>query len=164
MALRPRQPRRAVRIAVRVRTDTGWIDATVHNVSHRGMMLQSPQPLQRNQFVEIARGQTRVVGRIVWSDAARCGLQTQEAFDMDALQAGAGRHRPGGERRREARAPTKPVRSFQEQGHHARMIGRSMERAVVAIVGATFAALIAAQALDTLSRPFAQVEAVLAAP
>lgn len=81
----PRDPRTTVRLTVRIRADGGWLDATVHNVSQRGMMVRSQYPLRRNQFVEIARGHTRVIGRIVWTTDSACGLRAQDIIDIGAL-------------------------------------------------------------------------------
>ncbi|WP_133365896.1 PilZ domain-containing protein [Qipengyuania sediminis] len=161
---RNRETRRTVRISVRVRTDAGWIDATVRNLSTRGMMLDSPQPLRRNQFVEVTRGHRRVVGRIVWSEAERCGLHSQDMIDIAGLLATPGT--PSGvERRSQSRAgtpaPRRPV-GIADQAHFARLVGRTIERGALVIAGAAVAALIAAAALDTLARPFEQVDAVLA--
>lgn len=152
-----------MRIGVRIRTDAGWSDATVHNLSARGMMLMSAYPLRRNEFVEIARGERRVVGRIIWSDAASCGLYTQDPIDIDGLLSKPGAAGHGGDRRRAGRRTAVPAtaRTTREQADHARLIGRGLERAGLIIAAATFAALVAPAALDSLSRPFAEVQAAL---
>lgn len=166
---RPREPRTNVIIAVRLRTDEGWFDATVRNVSARGMRLHSLQPLRRNQFVEIARGKTRVAGRIVWSDGAGCGLHTQDRLDLAGLLAGPGASQSGnaGERRAAARAAVlpAPLRPLEQRAETARLAGHAFERLMVLIVGAAISAFAAGAAYDALAAPLHQVEAALdAAP
>ena len=164
---RNREDRKAVRITVRVRTDDGWIDATVRNVSSRGMMLQSPQPLNRNQFVEISRGDHRVIGRIVWADAVMSGVRAQDEVDIAALLAPpqAGSTKCSVERRSGQRATAPPrVASLDERAEASRLIGRAAEKVclVVAIAcGALFAISGASQAL---AEPLGQISEALGAP
>jgi len=163
--LRPREDRRSVRIGVRVRTDDGWIDATVRNVSSRGMMLHSLQPLRRNQFVEIARGRSRVVGRIVWSDGLGCGLQAQDVVDISALLA---QPQANGERRQAERraAPRSapPARAYVaiDRADRSKLIGYAMEKAAVVLVFASVSVLAVSSALEAAEKPIEEVRIALA--
>lgn len=164
---RLRENRKTVRIGVRVRTDAGWIDATVRNVSSRGLMLQSVEPLSRNQFVEISRGRTRIVGRVVWSDDANFGLQAQDAVDIAGLLAAPGAAGPGsvGERRL-AQRPTAPVRSYValDRATSSRLMGRAMEAAVVVLAFASVSILTVTSALEAAEQPLQQVRLALGEP
>lgn len=164
---RNREDRRTVRISVRVRMDDGWMDATVRNVSSRGMMLHSLQPLQRNQFVEISRGHLRVIGRIVWADAAMSGLRAQDDVDIAALLA---KPHPNGaatplERRQGPResAPTR-LASLEDRADASRLLGRATEKVflLAAILCAALLAMTAAR--ETLSAPLQKIGVALGEP
>lgn len=163
----PREDRKTVRIGVRVRTDDGWVDATIRNVSSRGMMLHSLQPLRRNQFVEIARGRSRVVGRIVWSDDMACGLRARDVVDISALLAqpqGGGAERPP-ERRAAARpAASAPARAYVaiDRSDRSRLIGYAMEKAAVVLVFASVSVLAVTSALEAAEKPLEEVRIALA--
>lgn len=165
---RPRETRRTVRVKVRVRTDAGWIDATVHNLSERGMSLHCPLPLRRNQFVEIARGRCRVVGRIVWSDQAACGLRAQDAVDIAGFLAGPPAASVGRENDRRAmeriaqRAPAAAT-PLPDRAESARGIGRAFEFAVVLAGIACTVAIAVGSVLEVLGTPLEQVRSALAA-
>ena len=161
-----RDPRTTVRLTVRIRADGGWVDATVHNVSQRGMMVHSQYPLRRNQYVEIARGRTRVVGRIVWTADSACGLRAQDTIDMGALlgQASIERAALRDERRAPARAAVGSFAalSFTERGEAARRWGRGVEFTVMVAAIAITATLAVDGALDAAAVPLEQVRIALA--
>lgn len=161
---RPRETRRTVRLSVRVRTEAGWFDATVRNMSERGMGLDGHLPLRRNQFVEIARGRHRVVGRIVWSDDAACGLRAQDAVDIAGFLAGpraasprANDRRQGDRTMRAQAALPLPVRA-----ESARWFGRAFEFAVILTGIACTAGLAVGSVLEVLGAPLEQVGSALA--
>jgi hypothetical protein len=158
---RNRESRKTVRLSVRVRTDDGWIDATVRNVSSRGMMLHSLQPLRRNQFVEIARGRHRVVGRIVWSDATACGLQSQDKVDIQGLlsQPADAAALGSAERRMHVRSrPPQPLPPVGERAAASRAMGRAFEFAFVVTAVSSVAAIAAISMQEALAAPLTQVE------
>lgn len=163
--LRPREDRKTVRIGVRVRTDSGWADATVRNVSSRGMMLHSLQPLRRNQFVEITRGRARVVGRIVWSDDAGFGLQTQDIVDIPALLA---QPQAGGTiestERRAAPRPTRPTRAYVaiDRADRSKLVGYALEKATVVLACASVSVLAVTGALEAAEKPVEEIRVALA--
>lgn len=160
---RPRDSRKTVRICVRLRTDDGWIDATVRNVSNRGMLLHTPQPLRRNQFVEIARGRHRVVGRIVWSEEGASGLHAREQVDVAALleqREAAPALQDRRERSRTAMAST--ARTLDERAEASRRLGRAMERGFLVVAIACVGVVTAVSVSEALAAPLAKVELALA--
>lgn len=161
--LHPREDRKSVRIGVRVRTDAGWTDATIQNVSNRGLMLHSLRPLRRNDFIEVARGRHRIVGRVVWSQGAGCGLRTQDQIDIAGLLGNPGASSATPERRQKARvaASPAPVRSIEERARASRALGQSFERLMVLVVGAAVSMFAAGSAYEALASPLKQVEAAL---
>lgn len=163
--LRPREDRKTVRIGVRVRTDDGWVDATVRNVSSRGMMLHSLQPLRRNQFVEIARGRSRIVGRIVWSEDMACGLQSQDLVDLSLLLAPSEAN--AGVRATERRAAPRsvaPARAYVaiDRADRSKLIGYAMEKAAMVVAVASVSVLAVTSALEAAEKPLENVRVALA--
>lgn len=160
-----RDPRTTVRLTVRIRADGGWLDATVHNVSQRGMMVRSEYPLRRNQFVEIARGNTRVIGRIVWASDSACGLRAQDRIDIGELLGQPKSARPASNDDRPA-----PVRAaagsfaalaLAYRTDTSRLFARGFEfTAIVAVIAAT-ATLAVEGTLDAASPPLEQVRLAL---
>jgi hypothetical protein len=57
--------------------DSGWVDATIRNISSKGMKLHMPSPPPRGSFIEIRRGSAVVVGQVRWVDEGCCGLLAQ---------------------------------------------------------------------------------------
>ena len=161
---RTRENRKSVRISVRVRTDDGWADATVRNVSKRGMMLHSLQPLRRNDFIEVTRGRHRVVGRVVWSEGAGCGLRTQDQIDIAGLLGKPQAPGDAGERRQAARVkvPVKPVRTHEEQARASRALGQSFERMMILVVGVALSTFAAGRAYEALAAPAETIQLALA--
>lgn len=164
--LPPREPRTTVRLTVRIRADGGWSDATVHNVSQRGMMVRSLYPLRRNQYVEIARGHTRVVGRIVWTADAGCGLRAQDAIDIGALlgQPAATRAALRDGRREPPRTATGSfgALALSNRADSSRRIAQGFEFIAVIAVVAASAVLAIDATLDAAGTPLAQVRIALA--
>lgn len=80
-----REERKALVLSARMLADEGWRDVTVRNVSSRGMMLRCVTPPARNTYVEIRLQKARVVGRVVWSNGAACGINTQGTIDLSDL-------------------------------------------------------------------------------
>lgn len=160
----------AVRINVRVRTDDGWMDATVRNVSSRGMMLHSLQPLRRNQVVEIARGRSRVIGRVVWNNEAACGLQAQDRVDIEGLLAkpdaiGNSQGVSGRQDRRASprQAPARHAATIELQSESARLLGRAFEKVALLSAIACGGVLAASSAYEAMAAPLDKVEIALAA-
>lgn len=84
-SLKQREERKALVLSARMFADEGWRDVTVRNVSSRGMMLRCEVPPERNTFVEIRLQKARVVGRVVWSNGAACGINSQDTIDLSDL-------------------------------------------------------------------------------
>lgn len=72
-------------LSARMLADEGWRDVMIRNVSSRGMMLRCIAPPVRNTFVEIRLQKARVIGRVVWSSDAACGINTQDTIELSDL-------------------------------------------------------------------------------
>ena len=78
VGLKPREPRQTVLIRARMRTDLGWSDATIHNLSSNGLMVEASVPAERGAYIEIRRGRHVIVGRAMWRHGLRFGIRSQD--------------------------------------------------------------------------------------
>jgi hypothetical protein len=155
--MKGREPRKPVRIVVRLVTDAGWTNAEIRNVSSGGLMATCSSPPARGSYVELRRETYSVIGRVVWSSDGRFGIQAQQKVSLPHLTHPAPRSNAEcGERRRRAR----PQESFQlrratsqERAEANGRRGRAMEFVAVLAIVAGFAYLVADQALNTLATP-----------
>ncbi len=155
---RPREWRRRVVLAARMRTDSGWSDACILNISSRGLMIRSRRPAARGSMIELRHGDHAIVGRVVWSDGAHAGLQADERVPVEqilslgqapGLQLTAVNGRSVERRRR--------PRSHDDN----RTRGRLFEFAAVALLAAVVAGFAFDLVHDVLSRPLQQVRTAL---
>jgi len=72
-----------------MRSDAGWSDVVVRNVSRRGMLISCNQPIKRGSYIEIRRAHFTIVARIMWAAKDRLGARTQDPIDIEGLIAAA---------------------------------------------------------------------------
>lgn len=164
--VKPREERRTTFLRARVRTEHGWSDVTIANVSSRGLMLQGTATLRRNVFVEVRHGSACIVGQIVWARGARCGLRTQDSIDVAGLlsHAPAKRARPGEERRAAPRhAPAGRRRPASEVAESSRRFARLFDWSIMVLAAGTAGAFMAHAAWSALDVPLARAETALSA-
>lgn len=82
---KPREARRTVMIAARMRTGAAWASVDIRNVSSRGLLLITAAPPAVGAYVEIRRGSVVIVGRTVWSETRAFGIKTQDRIDIQKL-------------------------------------------------------------------------------
>lgn len=162
--LKTREPRRSVNITVRIKSDYGWGDAKVRNISSRGMMIHCEEPPRRGSYVEIRRGSYVVVGRIVWAADGSCGLQAQDRIDLADLANAGGAVASTGEverrssaRRGEAGRPT----TIEEQAQASVRFARAFHYFTLLAVSAIFSWLLFDTASSALADPLETVGSVL---
>ena len=142
-------------IRARMRHGAAWNDARILNISSRGLLVHAPETPRRGAYVEICKGQHRIIARVVWTQDERFGAQTQDRLMVDSITTGieppALTAEPD-ERRSRARGPSAAERHAQ-----SRRQSRTIEFLCVAALGMAAAAF-AFDAIDqTLSRPLAQI-------
>ena len=141
-----------------------WRDASILDLSSRGLMIQAGEPLPGGSYVELRRGRHLIVARVIWSDDRRSGLRTQDVLPTDAIIAEpencAGKpftpqhdRRVDGDRDRAKRAVAHD---------QSRLRGRAFEFAAVALIGAVCGSIAYRTVGDMLSRPLDAVEIALA--
>lgn len=164
---KPREPREAVNITVRIRTDHGWNNADIRNVSARGLMAVCDTPPQRGSYVEIRRGSYIVVGRVAWASYDRFGLRSQDRIVVTEL---ARLHPTGRASQNDRRAtPRKSVnvaprrQSLQERQAASARFARAFQFiAIVAVAGGVSVA-IADTVFGILAKPIIAIEQALGA-
>lgn len=104
--MKQRETRRKVMIWARVRAGASWSDACILNLSSRGMLVRASKAPSLGSYLEIRRGAHVMVARVVWTEADRFGVRTQESFSPaelirhpDCAGAQVNGFVPGGERR-----------------------------------------------------------------
>lgn len=161
---KPREPRRVVLVACRMRYDNGWADLTVCNLSSRGLMAKCADPPPRGTFVEVRRGGVCVIGQVRWSYAGHLGIRAQEQIDVDGLLGQAPAKAAGTRERREGPrgdGPGRPRETSTALAERSRRWGRLFDWAVVTAVVIGAAGLLVSQVHSALSAPFGQVRAAL---
>jgi hypothetical protein len=148
-----------------MRSDQGWSDVTIANVSSRGLLLQSTHPLQRNSFIEVRHRSVCIVGRVVWTHGSKCGVRTQDAIDIAGLLSHAPqkRRRAGEDRRTQPRRP-EPRRhaAATETAEASKRFARLFDWTIGAHAACAAGAYVAQSAWPALDAPLAQATAALA--
>lgn len=157
--MKPRELRHKVLIDARLRHDRGWADARILNLSRRGLMVRTRDAPPRGSYVEIHRGEYRIVARVVWTSGGRFGARTQDVLSIEAMTGGCAPPEPANrdnERRRVLRAET-----VGERHERSRRWGRRAQMVAVTAFSCLAAFLSFDLVRDTLSRPLRLVEARL---
>ena len=162
MALKLREPRLNVMIQARVRIGASWNDACILNLSSRGMLVRAPTAPDRGSYLEIRRGNHVIVARVVWSNADRFGVYTQDpvpAADLIKGTSSAGGAATSGQASfSERRTVPRPLLPTSER---SRWRARAMEFSTVALLGGVASILFLGAVGEMLGRPLMAVEAAL---
>lgn len=162
MALKPREPRRKVMIQARMRLGASWSDACILNLSSRGMLVRGKGAPSRGAYLEIRRGHYVVVARVVWANADRFGVETQDIVPAEQLinhpDRASGTERPSGSDCADRRVATRPSSRRHEAN---RWRARAFEFGTVALAGAAAAFLLIGVISEVLDRPFVAVATAL---
>jgi hypothetical protein len=163
-SLKHREDRQRTFLRARMRSDSGWSDVTIGNVSSRGLMLQCTTPLRRNCFIEVQHREVCIVGRVVWSSDTRCGVRTQDAVDLSELLAQAPpRLRRAGEERRKRSRRLESLRVHPgEVAEASKRFARAFDWTVMILAAGVAGVVMAHTAWTVLEEPVAQVGTALA--
>ena len=142
-----------------MRSQSGWSDACILNISSGGLLVYSAGNAQPGTHVEIRRGGSLIIANVVWRKNQRIGLCShhpvpiQDVIENETLAAIVATDSPVlVERRKQPRS-----------ADNSRFKARAMEFAATAAVGIVLAASAAICVAEALSKPIAAVEASLAA-
>jgi len=146
-----------------MRDGARWADALILNMSSKGLLVRSDQSPSKGAYLEIRRGPYVIVARVVWSNAGRFGVQTQDLVPPERLMAdpnAAAAPSPPAPGGRERRAAPRPV----ENRHEAsRQRARAVEFATISLVGALVAVLIGSAMAEVVAKPLHAAQTALAA-
>lgn len=151
---KPREERRGTFLQARLRADNGWSDVTIANVSPRGMLIRSPAPPKRSEIVEIRHRSVCVVGRVMWSRGARCGIRSQDPIDLATLLDKPPAAPPAETaERRSARRQAPAAMSPTDMAEASRRVAHVLNWSLVAAAGMVGAVLLANAAGTLLEGP-----------
>lgn len=83
--MKTREARMKVVVSARIYTGSAWTDATILNMSSRGLMLKIDAELKRGEYVEIRRGTLIIIARVIWVRDGHVGLRAQDEIDIAAI-------------------------------------------------------------------------------
>ena len=131
-----------------------WRDACILNISSRGLLLHANEPPGAGSYLEIRRGQHVMVARVVWSEASRFGVHTQDRLPVEAIVRdlpAIGSSEPGQTRFVERRHRPR------ERHERSRQAGRWLEYAAFAIGGMIAASSAYGAVSMAMARPMAEL-------
>ena len=155
---RPREWRRRVILPALVRSDGGWGNASILNISSRGFLIQASRPTPKGSTVELRHGGHVITARVVWREGARAGLATESCVPIEEIMSLG--QAPGLQLTAVARSPV-DRRGYIRRHADNRIRARLFEFAAIATLSACIAGCAVAAVRDTLARPLARVGAVL---
>lgn len=79
---RNREWRRCVRIKARIKSPDGWRDASILNVSSRGLMIHSSCCSNPGGEVELRGGDQVIRARVMWRKGERAGLRSDQVLPV----------------------------------------------------------------------------------
>jgi hypothetical protein len=161
---KPREERRTISLNARLRSDDGWRDVTIGNVSSRGLMLRGSTLPQRGTFIEVRHQDLCIVGRVVWSQGLRAGVRTQEFVDVPMLIGSptARIRKAGLEKRRVNRTQTRaPPPQSADRAEASRRFARIFEWSAIAAGGVLLAIGAAGAAFSALEAPMGKAREAL---
>lgn len=163
MSQRTREPRKPVRIGVRLKDDAGWSDAHILNVSSRGVMALCQDPPRRGSYVEIRRGTYVMVGRVAWTGTDRIGIHVRERIAVEELlrPVTPGRKAPRAANDVQMRVCERREPSADERAEASRRFARAFDFAAVVIVVAGLAMFASGFVARAFSEPLADVAMAL---
>lgn len=151
-AHKPRELRRRVVLSARLRHGISWSDASILNLSSRGLLIHTARPLEQGSAVELRRGDYVINARVVWRQGGKAGLEAEERVPVESMASG-------------DITDTRPIAALPKRGFTLRtddrVRGRVVEFAGVATIALVLAAGTLAMVEQALARPLALVASVL---
>ena len=153
-------------IAACMHDGNAWCDASILNISSRGLLLRTTNPPLGGAYVDVRRGNHVIVGRVIWANAHQFGVRTQDKLAIDSL---VGNNSPNSlsvndreEPPVERWARSRPER-LEWRHAQSRERGRALQFACIAGFGFILATCAYEAVRETLSRPLTEVSMHLGA-
>ena len=126
--MKAREKRIHVVLPARMRTQDGWIDVVIRDMSSRGIGLRSQRAPLRGSYVEVCRLEQKLVGRVVWARGSDFGIILRERIATEQIASDRAPNRLQNgcnqERRFTIRQPSKEPRTIEERENLSRHISR----------------------------------------
>ena len=162
--MKPREQRQRVTLSAQMRTEAGWTDVTIRDISPHGLGLRCARPPRRGDYVELCRHHHKLIGRVMWSEGEWFGVRLSEPIVIDDLLSSRPVRPRAEERRLRARRrgslhhahdPRGAIASMEQSSQHASRLMHFAAITAIACIGAALAADLAgsllSQAMDAVS-------------
>ena len=162
--MKARETRRRVVVNSRIRCNAGWRDASILNISSRGLGLHASRPPEPASYIEVQRGHHLIIARVVWVDGCRFGVRSQDIIPIETVlgQSELSDAPLKSKAASEFRSlPSGMVRALDRQHETSRVVARCMEFAFVAILGVSAAFLGFGMVTEAIGRPMAELQTAL---
>ena len=155
--MRAREDRRPVSITARMRSEGGWADVAIRNVSAHGMLLLADPPPPAGSYLEIRTADAQYSARTIWADGRRFGVRTRERIDLGRLLG-----RPARYDAAPAAGAARPSRSRRtDSAARSRMLGRLMQYGFMLAVAVAAAVTLDHLVHEALNNPLQAIQAHL---
>jgi hypothetical protein len=142
-------------LPARMRTEAGWSDACILNISSRGLLIYSNGAAQQGSFVEVRRGGQLVIARVVWRKNQRIGLHSPDPVHVEDI---IGADKAAAATVSTAAGAPMERRRIPRDAERSRQHGRAAEFIAMVLVGGALAFAAMASVEESLARPFAAVD------
>jgi hypothetical protein len=148
-----------------MRAGLAWVDVCLLNVSSKGLLAQTAAPPCKGSYIEVRRGRSTIVARVVWTDKERFGVCTQDPVPVDELLRDRrdGKHEEqsaGADGEVDRRATVRePISS--DRHERSRLLGRHLEFGFVLAAGAFLAGSGANIIQAAVAEPMTRISAAL---
>lgn len=146
-------------LSARLRAPCGWSNASILNVSSRGLMINATVGALKSGKVELWHGEHVIVGTVVWRKGTRAGLRADERIPVEDIMALS--YAPSLQLTAADRWPQKERRKKPRDPHESQQRARAMQFVGIAFVGASLAIGGAFMVTEAMSRPMSLVGAAL---
>ena len=144
-----------------MKTDAGWHDACIVDLSKRGAGLQAATAPPRGQYVEIRRGLHVIVARVVWSRGHRFGVAVQGDLPVANIANDLAPVRAKGEGKAVAVERRRLPRSYEERAERNQRSGQRLQYVFAALAGMIAATIAGSEVRQALAAPMAKVAGAL---
>lgn len=147
-------------LKARMRTEAGWGDACILNISSRGLLIYAARAAEQGNTIEVRQGEHVIRARVVWREGARVGLHADELLPVETILSRAN----APELRLTADASRRTDRRQRRRSHdESRIRARLFEFATFAVIAVCVGATAFSLVSEALARPLAQVRSALGA-
>jgi len=146
-------------LRARMRAAAGWSDASILNISSRGMMINATPAALNSKEVELWHGGHVIVATVVWRQGSRAGLRAEDAIPVDEIMALS--RSPGLQLTAAEQWPRVERRKRPRSNDQNSVRGRLVEFAGVTFIGLSLAAGAFALIEQAFAKPLGLVRASL---